>query len=243
MRYAILSDIHSNLEAFQAVLRDLGAANIQKIAILGDIVGYGANPQECIELAQEKAELIVAGNHDWAVAGRTDPSNFNSLAFRAVEWTISHLGTDYQKFLSELPLKIEEDDFLLVHASPLNSEDWHYIFSRQEAIKNLNVLKQRVCFVGHSHIPAIYYLNEFGDIFFSRIFAEVSLNKKNRFLINVGSVGQPRDHIPLASYGIFDSRTFNFCLRRISYPIEIAQKKIIAAGLPVELAERLAEGW
>jgi predicted phosphodiesterase len=243
MRYAILSDIHGNLEAFQSVLKDLEEANIQKIAILGDIVGYGANPRECIELAQEKAALIVAGNHDWAVAGKTDLNNFNFLARRAVEWTIDQLEVNYRKFLAELPLKAEEDNFLLVHSTPLSPENWNYIFSRAEALKNLKLLSQNLCFLGHSHIPAVFYLNEFGEIFFSRILNEVVLNKKNRFLINVGSVGQPRDRIPLASYGIFDSRTFNFYLRRIDYPIEIAQKKIIAAGLPWELAERLAEGW
>ncbi|HPD60758.1 MAG TPA: metallophosphoesterase family protein [Thermodesulfobacteriota bacterium] len=243
MRYAILSDIHGNLESFQAVLKDLVKADTQKIIFLGDIVGYGPNPKECIDLIREETELLVAGNHDWAVAGKTEISNFNSVARQAIEWTIPNLSPDYKKFLADLPLKKEENDFLFVHASPLNPQAWNYIFSGQEALRNLQMLDHNVCFVGHSHIPSVFLLAEFDKLSFSANFTEIFLDKKLRFLINVGSIGQPRDGSPLASYGIFDTEKRTFYLRRVQYSFEITQRKIISVGLPPILAERIAKGW
>ena len=243
MRYAILSDIHGNLEAFEAVLNDLAGTDIQKLIFLGDIVGYGPSPEECIALLRGKFDVMIAGNHDWAVTGKTDINTFNSVAKHAIEWTIAHLSPDDKKFLTELPLKKEEEGLTFVHASPLNPQDWVYVFSGYEAVRNLRAVKNDLCFVGHSHIPSVFVLNEFGELFFSKKFSEIVLEGKIRFLINVGSVGQPRDGSSLASYGILDMKKRVFYLRRVRYSFETTQKKIISAGLPSILAERLARGW
>lgn len=243
MRYAILSDIHGNLEAFQAVLKDLAFQGLQKIIFLGDIVGYGANPKECIDLLREKSPAIVAGNHDWGVAGKTDISNFNSVARTAIEWTISELSPEYKNFLAELPLKRKEENFIYVHSSPLNPQEWSYIFSGYEALRNLNGLERDLCFIGHSHIPMLFLLNQFGELFFTTKLTEIFLEEDNRFLVNVGSVGQPRDSNSKASYGVIDTEKRGFNLRRVGYDIGTAQKKILAAGLPPILAERISKGW
>ena len=243
MRYAILSDIHGNLEAFQAVLKDLTGADIQKRIFLGDIVGYGPNPEDCITLLRENFDVIIAGNHDWAVAEKGGIQNFNSVAQKAIEWTSARLSPEYKFFLFELPLKKEENSLTFVHATPLNPQEWNYVFSGYEAIRNLRALKRELCFVGHSHIPSVFVLSDFDELYSSLNFNEIILDEKGRFLINVGSVGQPRDGSPLASYGILDTEKKVFYLRRVRYAIEVTQKKIIAAGLPSILAERLARGW
>jgi predicted phosphodiesterase len=243
LRYAILSDIHGNLEAFQAVLKDLTAEGLQKIIFLGDVVGYGANPKECIDLLREKSRNIVAGNHDWGVAGKTDTSNFNSAARMAIEWTISQLNPEYKGFLAQLPLKRDEEDFTYTHSTPINPQEWHYIFSEHEALRNINGLEQKLCFIGHSHIPVVFALNQFGELLFTTDCTKIIVDEKTRFLINVGSVGQPRDSNPQAAYGILDTEKQVFFLRRVSYDIARAQKKILSAGLPPVLAERISKGW
>ena len=243
MRYAILSDIHGNLEAFEAVLEDLRGTDIQKRIFLGDIVGYGPNPEECITLLREKFDVMIAGNHDWAAIGKTDIQAFNSVARKAIEWTSAQLSPEYKKFLIDLPLKKEESSLTFVHATPLNPQDWNYIFSGNEAIRNLRALKRDLCFVGHSHIPAVFVLSDLDELFFSSNFTELILDEKIRFLINVGSVGQPRDGFSLASYGVLDTEKKMFYLRRVKYALETTQQKIISAGLPSILAERLARGW
>lgn len=243
MRYAILSDVHGNLEAFQAVLDNVETEDIQKIIFLGDIVGYGANPKECMDILREKTSDVVAGNHDWAAAGKTNLQNFNSVAREAIEWTISALSKEHLDFLAQLPLKKEEDCFSFAHSSPLHPQEWNYIFSGYEALRNLQTLKKNLCFVGHSHIPTVFLLTEFEELFFSTSFSEIILEENVSFLINVGSVGQPRDSSHLASYGILDTEKKVFFLKRVDYDIEAAQKKILAAGLPPILAERIGRGW
>ncbi len=243
MRYAIISDIHGNLEALEAVLDDVASVRSDKIFCLGDIVGYGANPKECIELASKICDLCVAGNHDWGAAGKTSLSNFNSAAQSAIKWTASQLPAAQMHFLASLPLSAEKERFLITHASPVEPQEWNYIFSAYEASLSLQAINCHVCFVGHSHIPAVFYRDQLGEVFFTTSFSEVVLQKENRYLINVGSVGQPRDNDPRASYGILDPDAQTFTLRRISYDITSAQEKIIAAGLPSVLAERIGFGW
>ena len=244
MRYAIFSDIHGNLEAFQAVLNDITMKKIQNLIFLGDIVGYGANPKECIDLLQEKSSAIVAGNHDWGVAGKTNISYFNSVAQVAIEWTNSELTLEDKKFLAQLPLKREEKDFIYTHSTPINPHQWNYIFSEYEAVKNLQALTtKRICFIGHSHIPIVFVLNQSGELLFTTKLSEVILEEKNRYLINVGSVGQPRDGDPRAAYGIFDTEKRTFSLQRVDYDISNAQRKILSANLPPILAKRIGMGW
>ena len=243
LKYAILSDIHGNLEAFQAVLKDIDTEGIQEIIFLGDIVGYGANPKECIDLLQEKSQAIVAGNHDWAVAGKTNINYFNSVAQTAIKWTIAQLNSAHKNFLAQLPVKRVEKNFIYTHSTPIDPEKWDYVSTKHEALRNLNALEKKLCFIGHSHIPIIFLLTQFGELLCLTDFAEILLEEKNHFLINVGSVGQPRDSNPHAAYGIFDTAKQVFSLRRVHYDIASAQKKIISAGLPPILAERIGKGW
>jgi len=242
LRYAILSDIHGNLEAFQAVLEDTAAQGVQQIIFLGDIVGYGGNPRECIDLLQKKTRAIVAGNHDWGVAGKTNITYFNSIARTAVSWTASQLSSEHKEFLAQLPLKREDGSFTYTHATPINPKKWDYILSRKEALRNLEALKHELCFVGHSHIPIIFALTRFGKLLCTTKFSGITLEKETRFLINVGSVGQPRDANPKAAYGILDAEKREFSLHRVKYDIANAQRKIMSAGLPPVLADRIGMG-
>ena len=243
LKIAILSDIHGNLEAFCAVLNDLNYEEITKIVFLGDIVGYGANPRECIDLLIDKTQAIVAGNHDWAVAERTEPVSFNPAARNAIEWTRDQLPPSYRTFLAQLPLRGEEDSFAYAHATPLNPSGWGYIFSSHQALANLNSVDQPLCFIGHSHIPIAFVLQQFHHFSIVANATEIVLEESARYLVNVGSVGQPRDERPDAAYGILDTEKRLFSLRRVSYDVATAQGKILAAGLPPILAERLGFGW
>jgi len=242
LRYAILSDIHGNLEAFRAVLEDAAAQRVQEIVFLGDIVGYGGNPKECIDLLRENTHAIVAGNHDWGVAGKTNIAYFNSIAQAAISWTVSQLNSEDKEFLAQLPLTREEESFTCVHATPINPNKWHYIFSKKEAARNIQALEHKICFVGHSHIPIIFALNRYGELLFATKFSAITLEEQTRFLINVGSVGQPRDANPEAAYGILDAEKREFSLHRVKYDVAHAQRKIILAGLPPVLADRIALG-
>lgn len=241
MKYAILSDIHGNLEAFQAVLTDLSQEKVDQTFFLGDIVGYGADPDRCIELLQGLTTFTVAGNHDWAAVGLTEPSNFNPLAKTAIEWTARMVTVENQEFLKKLPLTQNYHSFTLVHATPYEPEEWHYVSSLKEALVNFQHHDQQICFLGHSHIPVVFKQDEEGSpsILPDTTFA---LRDSQRYIINVGSVGQPRDGDPRASYGIYNLDDSCFTLKRIPYNIECTQKKIIAAGLPPFLAQRLASG-
>ena len=243
MKYAIISDIHGNLEAFEAVLDALAAERPDKILCLGDIVGYGANPKECIDLANEKTSGSVAGNHDWGVAGRTDFSNFNRVAQTALEWTAAQLSADHLRILADLPLTFDETHFLGTHATPTSPQDWNYIFTALDAAKHFQKFEQPICFVGHSHIPMLFRLNISGAVSYATSFTEVLISDDSRYLINVGSIGQPRDNDPRAAYGILDTNSRTFNLKRTPYNVTRAQNKILAAGLPPVLAGRLGLGW
>jgi len=242
MKIAILSDVHGNLEALLAVKKDLLKEKVDRIVFLGDIVGYGANPNECIEELTELTSYIVAGNHDWAAVGKTDISYFNPVAKEAIIWTSKMLNTYNYNFLSNLPLKGSMHDFLYVHASPFRPENWYYIFSTQDARFQFEHFSEDICFVGHSHVPVIILKEEDSiksfyptDIFY--------LSKGCKCIINVGSVGQPRDTNPYSAYGIYDTEKRSFLLKRVSYDIKTAQDKILKAGLPPSLARRLEIGW
>ena len=241
MRYALLSDIHSNLEAFQAVVKDLERETVDQVCFLGDIIGYGADPDQCIDMLQGLGSCVVAGNHDWAAVELTDTSYFNSAAKTAIEWTAKQLSPHHRKFLKKLPLTHSFSRIQLVHATPSNPETWGYIFSLQEAIDGFNYCEQHICFVGHSHSPVNFAENKEGKV--SQLpDSSFLLKDESRYIINVGSVGQPRDGDPRAAYGIYDSGDARYVLKRVVYTIEDTQKKIIEAGLPPSLASRLSKG-
>jgi predicted phosphodiesterase len=241
MKYAILSDVHGNLEAFQAVLKDLSQEKVDQVFFLGDIVGYGADPDKCIDNLQELTSCVVAGNHDWAAVGLTDSSHFNHAAKTAVEWTARKISADHQEFLKKLPLLQNHPDLTLVHAAPNQPEAWDYVHSHHEASLSFQHFDQQICFIGHSHTPVAFEQNEEGTTYLLPD-TTFTLRDSYRYIINTGSVGQPRDGDPRSAYGIYNQDDSLFTLKRIPYNIKRAQKKILEAGLPQSLALRLAAG-
>lgn len=239
-KYAVISDIHGNLEAFQAVLKAIEQEEVGKIFCLGDLVGYGPNPNECIDLARAKSDIIVAGNHDWAVIGLTDTGYFNPYAKAAVDWTADTMTAENHGFLKELPIikRVQEKGLFLVHATPENPDQWNYILTYQGARKSFEYLPDRFCFIGHSHVPAIIEEGPHGEL--TGYSDQIIFRNGCRYIINVGSVGQPRDGNPDAAYAIFEDD--KVIINRIPYDISLTQKKMREVKLPEYLIERLVCG-
>ena len=243
MRIAILADIHANLNAFQAVLNDIdvhGGSN--EIWCLGDVVGYGPDPHDCIALGQKICKYCVAGNHDRAAAGKIDTSDFNPRAAEANEWTSRQLSPEDITYLRNLPLTVEKGEFTLAHGSP-RDPIWEYLFSATEAAENLDAFTTPYCLVGHTHQPLVFSFSKFRETTMTKLEheSEIVLGEK-RLIINPGGVGQPRDGDPRASYGIYDSTIRTFTLYRISYDIKSVQERMREAGLPPMLIARLEVG-
>jgi len=241
-RIGIFSDIHGNLQALEAIFRVLETEEkVDSLYCCGDLVGYGGNPNECVELIRTKKCPVVAGNHDHAALGLTDTSYFNEIAKTAIQWTGDVLTPENTEFLRSLPLVIEEDTFIIVHASPKDPEAWNYILTLGDARVNFEHFTQQVCFVGHSHQP---FIIEFGE---GKLFCPsqpyVSVVKDHRYLINVGSVGQPRDGNSDAAYAIYDRAEGRIDIKRVTYDMAAAQEAIRVQGLPLQLADRLNHGW
>lgn len=243
MRFAIFADIHANLIAFKTVLNDIEKqGGFDEIWCLGDIVGYGPEPHKCLELLKKFDFKYVVGNHDWAVSGRIDMYDFNPDAAIACEWTMGQLHKNEIEFLDERPEVITEGDFTLTHGSPL-APVWEYLVSEQVAAENFKALTTRLCLVGHSHIPVIFEYkddNSAAKILFeeNKIF-DVS---DGRFFFNPGSVGQPRNMDPRASYAIFDSNSMTIQRFCVDYDIEGTQHRMEEVGLPDFLIYRLKYG-
>lgn len=238
--YAVISDVHANLEALETVLEEIGKEGVDKILFLGDAVGYGPNPNECVELLRQKAAVMIAGNHDWAAVGMDSYDNFNLYAKAAIEWTMKTLSKENKKFLQGLPLTetIANESILLVHGTPKEPAMWHYLISEYTAALNLAYFEEKNCFVGHSHQPFIIessYRNVISTYYTSRKPRDAS-----RYIVNAGSVGQPRDGNPDASYILFSKDHLQ--IKRVPYDIVLTQKKMEKAGLPAYLIERLAAG-
>jgi len=240
VRYAILSDIHGNLEALDAVLADL-SDRADGVLCLGDTVGYGADPLACVERLAARAQAVVGGNHDWAVAGRLDFEWFNPDARVAAEWTRERLDDDHRAYLGSLPLVAEVADATLVHSSPAEPDAWEYLISPEDGFAAFAHFQTRWCFVGHSHWPGVWSLGSTGPVFHPGA-QDVRAEHGRRYLVNVGSVGQPRDHDPRAAYAVWDAESGALSIRRVSYDAEGARAKIVQAGLPRFLADRLATG-
>ncbi len=242
MRYAIIADIHSNLAAFMAVLKDMKErGGVEEVWCLGDIVGYGPDPHLCIELLRQLNHVCVVGNHDWAAIGKLDTSAFNPDAAIACRWTAKQLSANDISYLERLPLVIKKDDFTLAHGSP-REPIWEYILSTSAACDNFTFFQSLFCLIGHSHVPLVFKYDN-GSCSFSQFSPNVGLVLgKNRLIINPGGVGQPRDGDPRASYAIYDSEAKMIKLYRVPYDIEATQDKMMRAGLPVRLASRLSYG-
>ncbi|MBM4446722.1 MAG: metallophosphoesterase family protein [Chloroflexi bacterium] len=243
MRYAILGDIHSNLTAFEAVLRDADdRGGFDKMWCLGDVVGYGPDPHECLERLRQFEHVCVAGNHDWAAIGKMDTADFNPVAARACHWTAQQLTAEDKDYLQNLPLTLRESDFTLVHGSP-REPIWEYLLSIEAAQDNFACFETAYCLVCHSHVPLIFELA--GNKTVYRMFPEgtdLELGK-NRMIINPGGVGQPRDGDPRASYALYDIEAQTVHHYRVEYDIQATQKKMEERGLPMPLILRLSMGW
>ena len=240
MRYAILSDIHANIEALDAVLADL-PHRADGILCLGDTVGYGADPLVCVERVAERAQAVVGGNHELGVAERLDLEWFNPYARAAAEWTRERLDDDHRAYLAALPLVAEIADATLVHASPAEPDAWEYLISAEDGLAAFAHFQTRWCFVGHSHVPGVWSLGSSGPDFRPGA-QDVRAERGRRYLVNVGSVGQPRDRDARAAYAVWDTDSGAVSIRRVGYDVEGARAKIVRAGLPRFLADRLAAG-
>jgi predicted phosphodiesterase len=244
MRCLVLSDIHSNLEAFEAVLEDAGT--VDQVWCLGDVVGYGPDPNGCVELLRSLPHLSIAGNHDWATLGKLDLQDFNPEAREANLWNRAQLTADNLAYLEALPEMLVEKEFTLIHGSPRHPI-WEYIIYPSTAQTNFAHFDTPYCLAGHTHTPAIF--RERAEF---NVTAAESLTPapgvplelgEDRLILNPGSVGQPRDGNPLASYGILDDTAMTFEHRRIEYPVEKTQAKMMDHDLPLRLVLRLGYGW
>lgn len=243
MRIAILSDVHGNLEALEAVLEHISGESVDRVVCLGDLVGYGADPNPCCDRIPEVAEEVVAGNHDHASVGLTDMSDFHPAAREAAQWTDEILSGSHRRYLESLPFTmiLAEGEATLVHATPSRPEAWQYLYDPLEAAQEFEAFTTQCCFVGHTHYPIAFVQNPSGEV------AGVPLDRMRvqdsyRYIINVGSVGQPRDGDPRAAYAVYDYEAGTLDLYRVDYDVETAREKILKAGLPPVLAERLGYG-
>lgn len=241
MLIGIFSDVHSNFEALTSVLKFFDDIDVTQYFFLGDLVGYGANPNECIELVKKLRCVGVAGNHDFGVLKKTPIDDFNSFAAEALLWTQAQLNEDAIMYLDSLELTERFEPCFLVHGAPSSPASWEYILSLKEAIYEFNCFSARVCLIGHTHYP--FAIVKTPDGSFKAIEDdEFIIENNNRYLINVGSVGQSRDGDPRACVCVFDNKTNKFFFKRLNYDIKTAQKKILSAGLPPYLAHRLEQG-
>jgi diadenosine tetraphosphatase ApaH/serine/threonine PP2A family protein phosphatase len=245
MHYLILTDIHANLQALDAVLAAAPREDFDRLLILGDIVGYGADPNGVIERVRGlRADAIIRGNHDKVASGVESAESFNHAARFAAMWTLNQLSAVHREWLESLPRgPVVVDDVELCHGSPDDEDE--YIFEPVDAIEALRGTQRRVCFFGHTHVALVYWMSiDAFDMLMPEgdAVTELTIRDDRRYLINPGSVGQPRDGDPRASYATFDSETGLVRLHRVDYDVQEAQTRITAAGLPDGLARRLALG-
>ncbi|MFQ5480429.1 MAG: metallophosphoesterase family protein [Thermodesulfobacteriota bacterium] len=244
MRYAIISDVHANIEALNSFFEDIKENPVDKIVCLGDLVGYNANPNECVDLIREKKIPCVMGNHDSMAAGVEDLSEFNLLAADAITWTRGVLTEQNKTYLAALPRSLAVDkSFYAVHGSINHTNS--YIYGAADALRNFKLLQKvkglNICFFGHTHVP-ISYLGK-NDSVRMNLDNTVKLKKGASYLINPGGLGQSRDKDPRGSYAVYDSKKLEVAFHRVEYDIEATVEKIVEAGLSPRLAERLKLGW
>ena len=246
MRYLVLSDIHANLEALEACLADAARRRYDRVLVLGDLIGYGADPNAVVDRVRQLSPAgIVRGNHDKIAFGMEEAEGFNLVARNAAQWTLDALTPDNRQWLVELPQgPCAIDDLVeICHGSPYDEDA--YVFDELDARRSLKVSSRPLCLFGHTHYPITFELD--GTMFDSRgpaaaSEARLDLRENVKYLLNPGSVGQPRDGDPRAAYALVDTDARSVHLMRLVYPVEAAQAKVIAAGLPEVLARRLAAG-
>lgn len=240
MRYAVIADIHANLDAFQVVLDDIEQQKCTHIVCLGDVVGYGADPKACLDIVRSRNFPTVKGNHDEYIGLDEDPEGFNDAAAEAVAWSRAQLSADDRKWLRELRYLRLVHNFSIVHATLDAPQRWGYVFDKLEAAASFTYQNTPVCFFGHTHNPLAFIRDSTGVK--GGVYSKLKVEPGRRYFVNVGSVGQPRDRNPKAAYVVYDVAQQIIELRRLDYDIASQQRKIRAAGLPERLAERLALG-
>jgi len=244
MKFSVIADIHANFEALKEVLKTIEKEEVDCIFICGDIIGYGPDPELCLEKIFSLTDLIVKGNHEEGII-RNDFSRFKKLSRISIEWTAERTQKYIEK-LKKLPVKITFRDIIFVHAS-ISDPIYKYIFTKKEAEGELDLMKEKICFIAHTHIPVAYRRKEEGgetEIIMSDFNGrmEFKIEDGYKYLINVGSSGQPRDGFPMACVSIYDTESKLFKLNRINYPSEITKRKIIEKGLPSSIGEKFLKG-
>ncbi|HEY2712006.1 MAG TPA: metallophosphoesterase family protein [Chthoniobacterales bacterium] len=239
MRFAVLSDIHSNLEALDAVLADARAQACTQFVCLGDVVGYNANPSECVQRIRELDCPVVKGNHDEQASIAASTEDFNALAEAAISWTRGHLSVDDRAWLADLRFTKQVHDFTIVHATLDSPGNWGYVFNDVDAIASFTYQQTALCFFGHTHWPTAFA----DDGRVHRLMpGEIALAPGFKYFLNPGSIGQPRDGDWRAAYSIYDVEHNVVEQRRVRYDLATTQRKVREAGLPGRLADRLAAG-
>lgn len=241
MPILIISDIHANLAAFEAVLADANG-QWETIWCLGDIIGYGPNPNECVDLLREHDHISLSGNHDWAVLGKLDINSFNDEAQAAVHWTQSVLRDDVRTYMESLPTTLLKPPFTLVHASP-RQPIWEYILDAYTAAVNFGYFDTPYCLVGHTHVPGAFEQENNHILVRHPDYNQPQTLPEGRRIINPGSVGQPRDSDARAAYALLDLEAMTWEYRRVDYPVAQTQEQMRGIGMPDKLITRLAHGW
>ena len=241
MLYGICSDIHSNATAFKAVLESMRDNGVERKVCLGDIVGYGVDTDECVDLVRENMDFCLIGNHDSVAVKNESGEGFNPYAKQAIEWTQKHLSKDSIAYIRSLPYIFEENDICFVHASPLSPADWVYVTDLEDALNAFDHFSERYCFVGHTHSPVIIASR---PLAIPKILDEYEyvIANTERLLVNVGSVGQPRDRDPRACWCLLDTETKCVRLIRVDYDIRETQNRMKKQGMPSFLIDRLSVG-
>ena len=239
MKFAIIADIHSNLEALETVLADAKSEKCTHYACLGDVVGYNANPKECLDLVRSMGMPCVKGNHDEYCSMDNTLDGFNPQAAEAVEWTRDQLTPEDRQWLRELKYLRLVASFSIVHATLDAPQRWGYVFDKLAAAASFTYQNTSICFFGHTHVPMAFVRD---SVVRGGSYSKFRIEPGRKYFINVGSVGQPRDGVPKAAYVVYDMNEGTVELRRLDYDMPKTQAKILAAGLPRRLADRLAEG-
>ena len=240
MQYALFGDVHGNYDALKAVLSELDKIEPDAVFCLGDLVGYGAEPCECIEAIRERKIACVVGNHDLAAADALSMDYFNDMARASVLWTRGKLSDEDLRYLTALPFQLECEMFTLVHGSVEDPASFDYILTLEDAAFSFEALEHEYAFTAHTHVPVTFVRN--GREVTATVAETLLLPEESRALVNVGSVGQPRDRNPLAAFALFDSDEGRLSIRRVRYDVEAAVRKIVEAGLPPVNGYRLLLG-
>jgi predicted phosphodiesterase len=240
MKYAILGDIHSNQEALQTVLAHSKEQNCTHYVSLGDVVGYGPNPKECLDIVRNLNCPVVMGNHDEYCASVLDLTGFNPMASEAIKWTRNQLSEDDREWLRGLKYSRIVESFTIVHATLDLPEKWAYVFDKLAAAASINYQRTPLCFNGHTHVPVAFIRSPGGVQ--GGMYTKIKIEVGKKYFINAGSIGQPRDRNPFAAYATYDLVNNLIELHRIEYDFKVTQQKIRDAGLPQSLADRLEHG-